>query len=47
MLTPLLWERIQVGEMGPAAAISVISLAIMLVAGVIMRRVVASYMKGE
>jgi iron(III) transport system permease protein len=46
MLTPLIWERITIGEMGPAAAMSVISLVIMLTVGAIMRRFVISYMRG-
>jgi iron(III) transport system permease protein len=45
MLTPMIWERIQVGELGPAAAMSVISLLIMHAAGIVTSRFFASYVK--
>ena len=47
MLTPLIWERIQDGEMGPAAAMSIISFAIMLTVVVMMRRFVVRILKSE
>ncbi len=45
MLTPLIWEHIRVGELGPAAAESVISLIIMLIIGTLMRKFLFGYVK--